>query len=245
VDAAQSGVQTTGGNGAIVLRSLSGNLVVAGGTGIVAHGSGTVTISTGPGGNIDLQAAVRSGSGAIAIISGGNIRHGFHTGAPVLQTGGAITLRAETGIGQSGSGSLFVQAIRLDISNRESGSVYVRLNETTALHGLELLGSGSFFLNQTDGDLSIVEAVVVAGGHLNIVSRGNVTVARAVSVFGNIDVAAQRFTAAGAAIESAAGDIRIRAAGAIHFNGTSPLTASEGEIWLRSGADATVGRAVA
>ncbi len=251
VDATQSGVRTTGGNGVIVLRALSGNLVVAGGggdlegAGIVAHGGGAVTLSTGAGGNVELLAAVRSGTGAISILSVGNIRHDFGGVGPVVRTGGAISLRAESGIGQSGRGSLFTKSIRLSVSNRQNGSVYIRLDETTPLHGVELLGSGSFFLNQTGGDLSVVEPVVVADGHLNIVSRGTVTVAREVSVFGNIDIAAQRFTAAGAAIKSAAGDIRIRAVEAIQFDGVSPLTASEGGIWLRSGADVSVGRAVA
>ena len=90
-DAAQAGLVTTVGNGAIVLRNQSGAVTVN--NVVSAHGTGNVLLSAATA--VTLNADVSSGSGHVSGLAGQGVT--FAAGVVVRTTGGTVDLAAQAG----------------------------------------------------------------------------------------------------------------------------------------------------
>ena len=97
----QEDLTTTGGHGNIVLKSTTGNIVLADAAdinvlGISANGSGNILLHA-VAGSIDIQTGVTSGSGNISLLAGTTISQSA-AASDVSTGGGTVDLEAGTGI---------------------------------------------------------------------------------------------------------------------------------------------------
>ncbi len=147
-DAMQSDLRTLGGNGAVVLQSTTGDLVLGDGTAngagasVSAHGSGNVLVQA-LAGNVTVQADVLSTSGAISLRAGGAI--GFDAGAD-LRTGGAGTVDVDAGgnLTQSADSVLSAQAnIRVAAGQQLTLGRIVTDADVAAIAGGSLVDGGN------------------------------------------------------------------------------------------------------
>ncbi len=131
-DAAQADVRTTGGNGAIVLRSTAGHLTLndgnTDGVALSAHGSGNVLVQAlNAGKSITVNADVSSSTGNLSVLAGLDLTLGVN--ADLLITGttpGAASIDAE-----AGAGALLMSASSA-ISSSGSGAT-ARLKAATSV----------------------------------------------------------------------------------------------------------------
>ncbi|MBV5304619.1 MAG: hypothetical protein JZU70_10540, partial [Chlorobium sp.] len=97
----QEDLSTTGGNGNIVLKSTTGNIVVTDAAdlnalGLSAHGTGNILLNA-VAGSVDIQTGVTSGNGHISLLAGTTISQSL-AASGISTGGGTVDLEAGTGI---------------------------------------------------------------------------------------------------------------------------------------------------
>ncbi|WP_416546172.1 hypothetical protein ACHEXK_11130 [Limnohabitans sp. DCL3] len=217
-DAVQSDVRTTGGNGAIVLRTTAGSITLNNGTApdddsaISADGTGNVLVQAlGAGTDITLNADISSGSGNLSVLAARNVSL---TGTADLRTTSTA----------SGSGSMDVQAITGSITQ----SATSLLTSTGASATARLLAGTDVVVG--DIDLSLGQVSITA-------SAGSIVDADVVSTLNDVQ---QNITAAKLRLSAGMG-----IAGSVnHLEttvGTLTARAANGGIYLLEADDLTVG----
>ena len=133
----------------------------------------------------------------------------------------------------------------LSIVNNAAGSVYLNLIGKMQLNGVSLNDSGSLFLNQSSGDLTIDGAIEITDGRAVLNTRGALIVNADISATDYIRLVADSIDVNGSALSVTEGDIELRSRGDVNFDATSSLSAQDGSITVISGATLTVGSMVA
>lgn len=182
----------------------------------------------------DLSATLTSRYGAI--LNAGS-------DASSVQVGGSLSLSADNGIGQTGSGSLNISAGVLTLTNR-AGSVYLKLLDSTELAGAKILGSGDFYLLQDSGILQLSDTIEVSQGRAVITATEALQLNADILVRRDLRIVADTLTVNGARLIAESGDVVIRTGGSLTFEANSGATASNGNIFLVSGGILTVGELV-
>jgi predicted outer membrane repeat protein len=183
--AAVTGVTTASG-GNIGLTAATGNLVVASGAGISAGGTGTVTLTTSAAtGDININAAVSSGTGNVTAQSGRNIA--FNGGSvttggnvfltstnaagtvtqttaatSVTATSGNLAITAGGGVGSAAQSLVFNVNTLTSDSSAGNGNQFLADTATAHLAVANALNAGTGTLTLTAGNFQILGG---AGGN--------------------------------------------------------------------------------
>ncbi|MCX6936721.1 MAG: hypothetical protein NTU80_02300, partial [Verrucomicrobia bacterium] len=241
-DAAQAGLVTTAGNGAISLTTLAGSITVS--SVITAHGSGSVTLAAaGSSSDVSLGAVVSSTTGAMGLTAGARILETTSDENPVLRTGGVLTLSATTGLGQTGRGDLDVSAPSLNFTNSGAGMAYFRSHLAGAtVTSASLAGNGSLIFTQLSGGLILAGPVTVSGGSATFRVAGSLTLNSVnLNASADLNLSAQSVGLTSSSLTAGTtGNLRIATSGAFVSDAGSTLTG--GNISAATGGALTLGQ---
>ena len=194
------------------------------------------------GSNSDVRIESRiESSESIMINSDGWLRQSLSAQEPVL-TADIVILNAGVGLGQTGSGALWIEADELTAIS-ESGSVYLALSSDTSISTALARDFGSVFIQQNAGNLIIEGVVSGFGGGVNIRTVGHLTLpGSSVLADRNIDILAGSINASSAEVASTSGNVRIRSTGSLSLDTDSSVVATLGDIYLQSSNDLSMAK---
>jgi hypothetical protein len=172
-DATQSDVRTTGGNGAIVLRTTAGSITLGNGTApaddtaVSADGSGSILIQAGvTAGNttsdIAASADIVSGSGNISVIAARSVSL---TGTADIRTTSAAATGGSIDV-QAGTGSITQSATSLILSTGASATARLLAATDVTVGDIELI-DGQVSITATAGSILDADALVSGGNDPN------------------------------------------------------------------------------
>ena len=213
-----TGVQTTGGNGPVDIRTTAGAITVSNDSS--AHGTGSVNlVAGGVSGDIVLGAVLSSTTGAVSLTAAGRIRETTTTETPVLVTGGVLTLTAVSGIGETGRGDLDVSAPSLSFTNSGVGQAYLKSHRAGATLTAATLGdTGSLVFTQVTGGLTISGPVNIDSGSATFRVAGSLSLSGApITAEGDISIRALSIT-------TATSDLTTGTSGTITLVATTDIT---------------------
>jgi hypothetical protein len=167
-DSAQADLRTTD-NGDIFLRAETGSITLNDGNGdgsaVVAHGAGSVRIDAGN--NLNINSAVRSGTGVVTLHSQNN----FTLAATTIETGGSgdLSLMAVNGA-MTMTGTAQVRALGGSIRAAAQGSI--TLANLNAL-SVSVVSNNGAVINaaNTSRNITAAEALIVARNNVGALSR--------------------------------------------------------------------------
>ncbi|WP_310565790.1 LEPR-XLL domain-containing protein, partial [Hydrogenophaga sp.] len=159
-DASQSDI-TSGGNGAIVLRSTAGGITLndgtdGDGTAISANGTGNVLVQTlGAGSGITANADITSTSGSISVLAGAGVT--FHAQADIRTSStGADSGSIDV---QAGSGAITQDASSALVSTGASATVRLLAATDVTVGDIDVSG-GAVSITATAGSILDADALV-------------------------------------------------------------------------------------
>jgi hypothetical protein len=253
-----AGDLSTGGSGTINVTATTGSITMADGTGYSA-GGGAVTLTAGNG---VALGSITNGSGAVSVTAtGGTITDataGEGSGNENI-TGGAVTLLASKGIGEStDAGDIDTSAETLTstaaingIYIAEKDGVTVGATKTTTGGSIEITaggvmrtsgnistaGNGHIELRTTSGGMTVSNTVTAAGaGYVSLHAAGALTVNNAVgSTTGNLTLKGDSVS------QNAAGDLTTSGTGTIDVTArTGDITMVDGTVYTAGGGEVTL-----
>ncbi len=198
-------------------------------TGAIATTSDIVLTAVG---DLTIE-TVQTSTNVTLTSTSGSILDGGDLEADVIADN--LTLNAETGVGQNGIAALDVDVVTLLLTNEGIGSAYLTLLSSTEIAGIELLDSGSLYLTQTTGVLTIAGAINITDGRAILSTSGALTVNADMTATDYLRTVSDSLDVNGAAITATEGDIELRVRGDVDFDATSSVEATTGNIIVVAG----------
>jgi hypothetical protein len=262
-DATQSDLRTTSGNGAIVLQSLAGNIILnkgsapASDTAISANGSGNVLVEAlGAATEVTVNADVLSGRGHVNVLAGGDV---VLTNTADLRTGvlGTLFVQAVSGSVVMADQSLF-QTLDGDVRVLARQSITLGGIETSANVSLiasagSILDGGNHFVDVVADQLRLVAGVGI-GTSINALettvgtlsaraTSGGIFILESDSITVDDTSATVQRVAANASIseitDAVQSDVRTTS-----LNGSIVLRTTNGDIVLNAGTEPGIDTAI-
>lgn len=189
---------------------------------IVGAATGTITIET-----VVSETSIDLTSTLGQILDGGE--------AATDLVAPSVTLTAKHGLGSTGSGVLEIDTNTLDVTNLDTGSVYLEMLSAAAISGIDMQGAGNLFLNQIFGNLTVSGAIAVTDGSaVLLASSSEVVVNSNITATSYLRMLADSLDVNGATLAATAGEAEIRVRKSADFDASSSLEAS-GDVAITAG----------